>query len=246
MKSRQIQTKESGHAFQTVTYAAEFKALTDTGEFSGYASIFGNVDLGGDIVERHAFQEMEKTRDGKVRILYNHNTTLPIGSAIVKEDDAGLHFDGKLVLEDPTARKCYAFMKTGILDGMSIGYDVLAGGAETTNAGVRKLKALKLWEISLVMFGMNPQARVESVKSADEFQTLREFEDYLRDVGGHSRAEAKTRAAAGWKARKDQRDAGTDVKQLTDFVRGYDVFEQRDAAAEMKRITDLVRSFQIP
>ena len=43
------------------------KALTDQGEFEGYASIFGNVDRGGDIVVSGAFAESLRARPaGKV------------------------------------------------------------------------------------------------------------------------------------------------------------------------------------
>jgi hypothetical protein len=41
--------------------------------------------------------------------------------------------------------------------------------------GVRRLSELKLWEVSLVTFGMNPLAQVTGVKN-------------LEDVGGEIRA----------------------------------------------------------
>jgi HK97 family phage prohead protease len=206
-----------------LTAPFEVKALGDTGSFSGYASVFGNVDLGGDIVERGAFKELATTPDGQVVILNQHDMRQPVGKASVKEDDRGLYFEGQLLLSVAKAREVYELMKAGIVSGMSIGYDVLSGGAEVTNAGVRKLKSLKLWEISVVTFGMNPLAGIESVKTVDQITSIREFEDFLRDAGGFSKAQAKLLASGGWKALPAHRDDAGDVDftQLLNTVQSF-------------------------
>ncbi len=200
---------------------AEFKAAGDAGTFSGYASIFGNVDLGGDIVERGAFKEIAKNAEGKVVVLWQHDTRQPLGVAEVKQDDKGLAFDGHLVMEDPRARAANAHMKAGSVRGMSIGYDVLPGGAKILESGVRSLKELKLWEISVVTFGMNPLAQIESAKAAGLITSEREFEEHLRDAG-FARSAAKLLASGGWKALQRQRDAGSDasIKELIDAASG--------------------------
>ena len=167
------------------------KAMNDDGSFSGYASIFGNKDLGGDIVVKGAFREFVKNDEGKVTILWQHGVREPIGVADVTQDDVGLKFDGALVLDDPVARRARAHMKAGSVRGMSIGYDVLPGGQKENDDGTRDLTALKLWEISVVTFGMNPKALIERVKRAHEITTVREFEDWLRDEAGFSNSEAK-------------------------------------------------------
>jgi HK97 family phage prohead protease len=182
----------------------EFKAVGDSGQFQGYAAIFGNVDLGGDILERGSLKEINKLKNGRVVILSQHNQRDPIGTADVEEDDKGYKFDGHLILEAPSARRDYALMKGGALDGMSFGYDVLAGGAEVLKSGVRQLKAIKLWEISPVTFGMNPLAGVDAVKAAGG--TIREFETFLRDVAGFTQREAKAVASGGWNALVAARD----------------------------------------
>jgi hypothetical protein len=189
--------------------SAEYKALGDdkTGVFSGYASIFGNVDLGGDIVERGAFKEIVANAEGKVTTLWQHDSRQPIGVATVMEDMKGLAFDGALVMEDATARKALAHMKAGSVRGMSIGYDVLPGGAKETEAGVRILTDLKLWEISVVTWGMNPLAQVTAAKDrVKQLSTIRDFEDFLRDEGGFSNAQAKLLASGGWRTLQQARD----------------------------------------
>ena len=53
----------------------EIKTVGSTGEFSGYASIFGNVDLGGDIISRDSpFKEIVTNADGKVVTLFQHDS----------------------------------------------------------------------------------------------------------------------------------------------------------------------------
>lgn len=198
----------------------EFKAVGDSGTFTGYAAVFGNIDSGGDIIERGAFKEFAKRRNGKIVVLNQHNPRDPVGVADVEQDDKGLKFEGQLVLETPSARSAYALMKAGALDGMSIGYDVLAGGAEVLNSGVRKLKALKLWEVSPVTFGMNELAGIDGVKRLD---TIRAFEDFLRDVGGFTQSQAKAIAVDGFKAYSKARDVQDDgeIAKVADLFQSF-------------------------
>lgn len=196
----------------------EFKAIGDSGSFEGYAAIFGNVDSGGDIIERGAFKEFAKRKNGKIVVLNQHNTRDPIGVADVEQDDKGLKFAGQLVLETASARSAYALMKAGALDGMSIGYDVLAGGGEILKSGIRQLKSLKLWEISPVTFGMNELAGIEGVKRLD---TIRAFEDFLRDVGGFTQSQAKAIAVDGFKAYSKARDVQQEMPQVLNLLQSF-------------------------
>jgi HK97 family phage prohead protease len=211
---------------------SELRAAGDTGSFSGYASIFGNVDLGGDIMQHGAFKEIVTNDDGKVTVLWQHRTGDPIGLAAVKQDERGLSFDGQLVMEDATARKAHAHMKAKSVRGMSIGFDILPGGAEIMESGHRIIKAVKLWEISVVTWGMNPAAQVLDAKgltAVADIQTERQLEDFLREVG-YSARQAKALVSGGFKAlagvrdeRGDVRDehAADDVKALVTFLQGY-------------------------
>lgn len=193
---------------QHLTLPTEFKAASDSGTFEGYASVFGNADLGGDIVERGAFKEIVKNAAGNVVVLWQHSQHDPIGVATVKQDSKGLHFNGELVLEDPLGRRAHAHMRAGSVSGMSIGYDVLPGGQKILESGIRLLKAIKLWEISVVTFGMNELAGIDSVKAAEQISNIREYENFLRDVGGFSARQAKLLAVDGYKALQSNRDDG--------------------------------------
>lgn len=198
----------------------EIKALATEGEFEGYASIFNNVDLGADVVLPGAFKkkDMALTKDGKVRVLYQHDWDKPIGKAVVEEDSTGLHFKASLILANSVAKDAYVLMKEDVLDGMSFGFDVLPGGADYTEGGIRQLKRLKLWEISPVTFGMNPKAGISAVKSAAQLTTIREFEDFLRD-SGFSKAQATAIASKGWAGLQGRRESDdADAEQFLKFL----------------------------
>lgn len=198
----------------------ETKALKDDGSFVGHAGVFGNVDLGGDVIESGAFKEIVTNHTGKSVVLWQHRTDTPIASAIFTPDSKGLKVEGQLVLEDPMAKAAYAHLKAGSVSGMSFGYDILPGGAEyDEKKRTRKLTALKVWEASVVTFGMNPRAGVEQVKAIGKCVSVREFEDFLRDVGGFSGTQAKALASGGWGALKATRDGDLNGEQQDAIIR---------------------------
>ena len=180
--------------------AAEFKfADADAGvrgEFAGYGSIFGNTDLGGDIVERGAFAAtLQKRKAADVAMLWGHDTRqVPIGRWLeMQEDDRGLKVRGQLTLDIPRAREVHAALKEGTVKGLSIGYRIPPGGAELDGNGrVRRIKSVDLFEVSVVTFPMNQRAQVARVKSVAllSVDEIKELEDLLRDAGA-SGAERK-------------------------------------------------------
>lgn len=200
------------------------KAVSDTGTFQGYASVFGNIDQGGDIVERGAFKEIVTNSEGRVIVLWQHDTRQPIGTADFKTDDHGFFVDGALVMEDANARRALAHMKAKSVEGMSFGYDVLPGGGEVRESGIRSLTALKMWEVSVVTWGMNPLAGVTSAKAL-ACTSIREFEELLREECGFSHAQAKALASGGWprllQARDEQGRQADEEKESTRSILDY-------------------------
>src|ERR1041385_8651826 len=128
--------------------ALEIKNLGDQGTFEGYASTFGNEDLGGDVVVQGAFSKTIADNP-KRPLLWNHNSDEPIGMTTAAEDTAGLSVKGVLNLDVQRARETYSLMKQGAVKGLSIGYDPVR---KDHKDGVRYLKELKLYEVSLVPF----------------------------------------------------------------------------------------------
>ena len=197
---------------ETMDVKFDIKAMSDDaekGEFSGYGSIFGNKDLGNDVVVEGAFaKSIGKKGARAVKMLYQHRADEPIGvfDEII-EDARGLKVKGRLAMGTQRGREVYELMKMGAIDGLSIGYRVDPKGYDYDDKQKRRyLKSVDLMEISAVTFPMNPKARVSQVKTE---KTVREWEEMLRDAGGLSRNEAKVAASAVAKA-LDQRDAGAE------------------------------------
>ena len=196
----------------------EIKAVSDDGLFSGYASVFDNVDSYGDIVRKGAFVESigEWEAKGKMPpILWNHDPSDPIGVYTkMQEDDKGLFVEGRLLIDDvPRAKQTHALMKAGVIDGLSIGYRVKEY-LYNVDEEVTDLIKLSLREVSIVTFPANPETRIEAVKSrldAGELPTLSEFEKFLREAG-FSKSQAT--AIAGHGLRKLLSDSAPEAKSI--------------------------------
>ena len=128
----------------------------------GYASLFGVVDRGGDVVLPGAYAASLKrmaAAGGRVRMLWQHDPAQPIGVwDEVREDARGLWVKGRLLTELERGREAVALLAAGALDGLSIGYRTIR--AERGPQGRRMLAEVELWEVSLVTFPMLPAARV--------------------------------------------------------------------------------------
>lgn len=136
------------------------------GAFSGYACLFGQVDLGRDVIEPGAFRRsLAGQGDGDVKMLYQHDPHQPIGlwNSIV-EDNIGLRVQGRLLLELRSAQEVLSLMRAGILSGLSIGFRV-RNSWRNQRSRLRYIRTADLWEISIVTFPMQTRARVDSIKS---------------------------------------------------------------------------------
>ena len=62
------------------------------GTFEGYGSVFGNKDLGNDVIEAGAFtKSLKRRKPQNVKLLYQHKSDMPIGVFDeIKEDSHGL------------------------------------------------------------------------------------------------------------------------------------------------------------
>src|SRR5690606_35447614 len=74
------------------------RALAADGTIAGYASLFGTIDLGGDLVLPGAFAASLRRRGAAgVRMLFQHDPGQPIGTwDVVREDARGLYVRGRL------------------------------------------------------------------------------------------------------------------------------------------------------
>lgn len=178
--------------------ALQFKADdVDAGQrmISGYASTY-DLDQGGDIIVRGAFAKTLETGSKRVKVLWQHNSQMPIGRPVsMVEDDRGL-FVQSYIAKTRQGDEALELAREGIIDSMSIGY--MVRDADYKDDGVRLIKELDLMEYSLVTWPMNEAAVITGVKSLD----AREIERVLREAG-LSRSQAKAVACAGVKSLRE-------------------------------------------
>jgi len=198
---------------ETKLLPIEVKADAE-GVIEGYGSIFGNKDLGGDIVAKGAFSESLKS-GRKPKMLFQHDPDRVLGVwDEVSEDEKGLRLKGRLARKTALGADVTELAQMGAIDGLSIGYrttdDEITGGS-------RVIKAAELWEVSVVTFPMNTEARVDAVKAAE--MTRREFEQRLTQDAKFSRSIARALLSGGLDAVKAMQDAGADrLDELRDLL----------------------------
>lgn len=144
------------------------------GQFTAYASVFGNKDSYGDIVVKGAFAETlaewEKS-DNFIPLLFGHNMSDPdynIGHIVKAEEDShGLLITAELDLEAPKGAQVYRLLKGRRINQLSYAYDVLDGApVQTDGEYAFELTRLKIYEISVVTLGANQETEVLTVKAA--------------------------------------------------------------------------------
>lgn len=173
---------------QHITVPFEIKALSER-EIEGHGSVFGNVDLGGDIVMPGAFKRSlaaHRKAGTMPQMFWMHQPDkVPGAWHEMAEDDKGLALKGELA-QTQLGNEMRTLAQMKAVRGLSIGYQIK--DADFDNDGNRLLKEIDLWEVSLVSLAMNPLARIDAAKSrlssAGEYiPTEREFERSLRSAG---------------------------------------------------------------
>lgn len=202
----------------------EIKSVSDSGEFTGYGSVFGVKDSYSDIVIKGAFANSLNKWKEKGRLpalLWQHKMDEPIGYYTkMVEDDNGLYLEGQLLInDDPLAKRAHAHMKAKSLSGLSIGY-ILNDYDYDKEKSAFILKDIDLWEVSVVTFPANDEARIDNVKSIFESGDIpppKEIERVLRDVG-LSRTQAKAFMSEGYSSLK-QRDASNSEENALNILK---------------------------
>lgn len=205
---------------KTLDFGFEIKAVSDSGTFSGYGSVFGVKDSYGDIVVPGAFVDSLADHKGKNRLpamLWQHRSSEPIGVyTAMSEDSIGLQVAGQLALTTVRGAEAHALMKMGALTGLSIGYQVRLESYDKVS-GINTLQKVDLWEVSPVTFPANDAARISGVKGIELILSLRDAERYLRDAG-FGRIEA--RAFLAQLKSLGQRDADEgELEELADALK---------------------------
>jgi HK97 family phage prohead protease len=213
----------------------EEKALNEDADdawtFRGYAAVFNNRDLGGDIIRPGAFKRSLKEHGLPLLLVQHKMQELPVGTLTdAGEDSKGFYVEGELPKEDPMARRVVGLLKPRKgargLKGMSFGYVARKTTREKIEGkDTRVIHDLDCFEVSFVGLGMNPQAGVTALKglSEPEWKELseREREAHLKELGltdGLAKRFIRLEREASSELKSSQREAGAEEYELPDFA----------------------------
>lgn len=170
------------------SFPFEAKVDLEKYEFEGYASTFGNTDLVGDVVEKGAFKKtiQERLPKNLIKVLWQHYEPMGLPKHM-EEDSKGLYVVAKVSKTNENQDRLQ-LMKDGVVDRLSIGYDVVKREIEELEDGKRivHLKELKLYEFSPVTFPANEEAVITGVKGRELEELLKripQLEQYIK--AGH-------------------------------------------------------------
>ena len=148
--------------------AFELKDLDEkTGVFTGYASVFGNMDSYRDVIERGAFAKTLSEHGHRVKVLWQHDPYTPIGKPkVMKEDDRGLYVEAQ-VSQTTQGKDALILLADGVVNELSIGYSPIKHQWDAEGK-IRRLMEVKLWEFSPVTWAANDLAIITGTKSLEE------------------------------------------------------------------------------
>lgn len=209
----------------------EVKGVKEEGEdfiVEGIASMYGNVDLGEDIVMAGCFAEDLKENGDNRPVLWQHRWDEPIGLGTFSENVGGLMMRATLPRDDDFVKgRVMPQVRKGSLTGLSIGFGIQDFDyTEEDGKRIRRLKRCKLYETSLVTFPMNEAARITAAKQFIEENTDGKA---VPPLGDYPIAEDDT-AWNGKQAVKDIREAtGSTEEPNKAYKRGFFFYDPDDA-----------------
>ena len=132
------------------------------GIVKGYGSVFGNKDSDNDVIEKGAYRRTIKNNGSRIKYLYQHDITKPIGKMKeLYEDDKGLVFVAEIP-KTTFGNEVLELMRYGVIDENSVG--IMPVKKDYDEDGVRVIKEAKLYEISAVTIAANDEAKILEVK----------------------------------------------------------------------------------
>ncbi len=152
----------------------EYKVNQDTRILEGYASVTGNVDDGGDLIESGAYKSTLRKHGKMVAHVFNHDMDKIVGPILeLKEDSTGLYFKTK-VSETPLGNDVLVWAADKALKGNSVGmwssrkdmtwHDETNKGSKGQGRTLHKIQ--RLIEITTATVPMNRKAKLTGVKKS--------------------------------------------------------------------------------
>lgn len=172
------------------------EAVEGERKITGYAAVFDALSqvLYGQFREKIERGAFAGSMDGDIRALWNHDPSMPIGrttagTLTLAEDAHGLRVE----ITPPNTswgRDAIEAIRTGLVNQMSFGFDVLADDWDQDDEGmlIRTLKKVRLWEVSPVTFPAYPQTTV-SARDESPLGDTPEIPERFRGTGHRGDAE---------------------------------------------------------
>ena len=138
--------------------------------FRGMASIFNGLINAYVPTSIHpgAFKKTLKEGGRGVKLLWQHDSHEPIGIPDkLVETKEGLALQGR-ISQTRRGTDALQLMRDGVLDALSIGFDSIKEDLEFDKKGdvvLRNIREVRLWEISAVTWGADPNAKITEVNS---------------------------------------------------------------------------------
>lgn len=133
-----------------------------SGIVKGYASVFNNVDSDNDIIRPGAYRKTLAESAKRVKYLYQHDMTKPIGKMrMMEEDDKGLLFEAEIA-KTTLGKDVMTMIQSGIITENSVG--IMPIRKEMNGQGHREIHEVRLFEVSAVTLAANDQAMIMDYK----------------------------------------------------------------------------------
>lgn len=163
------------------------------GQVDAIVSVMGVIDYGNDVIHNGAYTKTITERKGSIRVLDQHNTDSisrvlgrPLNMREVGRNElpkevtdkypmatGGLEVSIQFNMKTQKGQEAFFSIQAGDVNEYSIGYDALdVDYSEIVDSTgkkfrVRNLRTIRLWEVSPVIWGMNPATATVGAKSND-------------------------------------------------------------------------------
>lgn len=139
-----------------------------TGTVKGYFSIFNNKDSDKDIVMPGAFTKTLKEQGKRIRHVWQHDITKPLGRPELTQDSKGLAFT-TTISQTSLGKDTILLYEDGVIDEHSFGYNTIK---QQRQKDYTELIELRVWEGSSVTLGANEFALGAPSKSMSKEELI--------------------------------------------------------------------------
>lgn len=211
------------------------------GEFTGYAVFYGNKDRNGEVVDYGALTKCLREQN-EFPLIWQHDRLQPVGVARLEETPRGAKVFAAINRATAEGEKAYQLtipppgFSRGALRDLSIGYFVKDDGYV---GGVRHLKELEIFEVSLVTIAANPKTFITSVKDTiggSEHAVTEGEDSELSELLAEIRADSAA-------IRSRSESTGDEAKQVLAEMRAWKRSRTRGHDRELESILAEMRGY---